>query len=309
VKLKDGSVFRGTILEYVHGDHVDLLLPSGQTRRFPMADVAYQGPASGASEDSSGSADDSDSDRDADDSSSAPPPPTAPPAPARSQRRAPRADSNDVDVHVTSDRDDVALLVRTGQSDFDGYGAGYRTFVAVSGSARNYALVCNAPCDAQLPKGVHRMALSLGSGRAVETDKSVTLEGPSTIRAHYDSRSGTRAGGWVLFGLSMAAGLGLFAAGELHTTQNCFGNSFNGTTYGGGCANTPAPDQGQVAAGLAIAIVGPLLSLALILQHDQAQIEIVPDNGARLIRSPGRGGEALMAAPASAPGPAVRVRF
>jgi hypothetical protein len=178
VKLKDGSVFRGTILEYVSGDHVDLLLPSGQTHRFPMSEVTYQGPVSGASEEASDSASDSDLDD----------------TPARSTRAAPRANSNAVDVHVSSDQDDVALLFRTGQSDFDAYGAGYRTFVAVSGSARNCALVCNTPCDTQLPKGVHRMALSLGGGRAVEADKPVHVEDPSTLRVHYESRSGARAG-------------------------------------------------------------------------------------------------------------------
>jgi hypothetical protein len=45
VKLKDGSLFRGTITALVAGDHVDLLLLSGETRQFTMSEVAYAGPA------------------------------------------------------------------------------------------------------------------------------------------------------------------------------------------------------------------------------------------------------------------------
>jgi hypothetical protein len=49
VQLKDGSFFRGTIMALVAGDHVELLLPSGETRRFSMADVETAGPASSTS--------------------------------------------------------------------------------------------------------------------------------------------------------------------------------------------------------------------------------------------------------------------
>jgi hypothetical protein len=48
VQLKDGRAFRGTITESAPGDHFDLLLPSGQVRRFPASDVAYAGPAANA---------------------------------------------------------------------------------------------------------------------------------------------------------------------------------------------------------------------------------------------------------------------
>jgi hypothetical protein len=289
VKLKDGSIFRGTIVELVPSDHVDLLLPSGETRRFPIADVAYQGPAPT--------------------SSPAPPPAVPAPGPAPAERPpvpsepqpAISGKSGEVDVHVTSDQDDVALLVRTGQSDFEGYGAGYRTFVAVSGSSRNYELVCNAPCDARLPAGSHRLALSQNGGRAVEAEKPVHLTEPSSIRVHYESRSGARVGGWLLFGGSLAGGLALMAAGELSSKQDC------STGY---CLDMPNPDMGEVGAGAAIAILGPLLSLAFILQHDQANIEIVPANMSGSLKLPGSwGSERVLAAPSNAPGAGVRVRF
>src|SRR5579883_414389 len=90
VHLKDGSVFRGTITERVPRDHVDLLTPNGQTRRFPMSEVTYAGPAQGGA---GGSV----------------------PEPAVTVR------ANKVDVHVASDQSDVQLLVRVGQSEATGW--------------------------------------------------------------------------------------------------------------------------------------------------------------------------------------------
>jgi hypothetical protein len=45
VTLKNGSRYRGMILEFVPGDHVDLRLPSGEVKRFAMVEVAYAGEA------------------------------------------------------------------------------------------------------------------------------------------------------------------------------------------------------------------------------------------------------------------------
>jgi hypothetical protein len=42
--MKNGDIYRGTIIELVRGDHVVLLLPSGESRRFDTSDVASAGP-------------------------------------------------------------------------------------------------------------------------------------------------------------------------------------------------------------------------------------------------------------------------
>jgi hypothetical protein len=173
VKLKDGSIFRGTITELVPRDHVDLLLPGGQTRRFPAADVAYAGPA-------------------------ARPPAGAPPGPALPQG---------AKVHVESDQDDVQLLVRTGQVEGEAWG--YRGAVAMT--ARDYANLCTAPCDTHLPLGQHRLALSMHGGHVVEADDPVEVRGPTTVQAHYDSRLGVRVGGYILIVATLVTGVVLIA--------------------------------------------------------------------------------------------------
>jgi hypothetical protein len=61
VRLKDGSLLRGTISELLAGDSVTIVTVTGEVRKFSIADVTYAGPAS---------------------AERGPPPPAAPPTPA-----------------------------------------------------------------------------------------------------------------------------------------------------------------------------------------------------------------------------------
>src|SRR5260370_29801663 len=45
VRLKDGGIARGTIVELIPNDSVTIQLVSGQTRKFPMSSAIYAGPA------------------------------------------------------------------------------------------------------------------------------------------------------------------------------------------------------------------------------------------------------------------------
>jgi hypothetical protein len=176
---------------------------------------------------------------------------------------------------------------------------GYRSWVAIAGTARSYALVCNAPCDTKVPLGAHRMALAQGGGRAVEVDEPVRFAGPSTLHVHYESRLGMRVAGWVILGVASIAGTILIYDAASKTTQDC---------TGGFCTQAPKMDEGEVAAGLITTTVGSLLSLAFILQRDQAHIELVPQSTARLLPLPGRS-ERVNVGPSEAPGVGVRLRF
>jgi hypothetical protein len=174
VKLKDGSVFRGTITELVPHDHIDLLLPGGKTRRFAPADVAYAGPAVRPP---------------------GQPAPAAPPVP------------QGVPVHIESDQEDVQVLVRTGQVEGEGWS--YRGPIGLI--ARDYGNICTAPCDTQVPPGQHRLALSLHGGHVVEAEDPVEVRGPSTLRASYDSRLVVRVVGYVVTVASLVTGIVLVA--------------------------------------------------------------------------------------------------
>jgi hypothetical protein len=259
VKLKDGSVFRGTITELVAKDHVDLLMPSGQTRRFKLADVAYAGPVGR--------------------------PPVGPPEPAPGVR----ADS--VDVHVASDQADVQLLVRTGQAQ--GAAWGYRGSISIE--SREYGIVCTAPCDAQLPAGLQRLALSHHGGSAVEADDPVDLRPRSTLQAHYESRAGVRIAGYVIGTAGVITGVVLIL-----------------TSFDYGCNGVPGcqvvQNEGQLIGGIVVFIASAIVGGILSGIPDHADIQLVSQAASRWMQVPGTT-EAVGAAPVDGMGMALRVRF
>jgi hypothetical protein len=248
VTLKDGSMFRGTILENVVGDHVDLQMASGEVRRFAAADVSYAGPAS---------------------------PPALPPPPPPPPERA-RVDAEGNAVHFEATTPDTDFHVRT--SEATGMGWAGRGIVAVV--VKGYDHICPAPCDKTLPSGSYRFALSQGGGTPAEADGAIHISGPSTVRGTYVSNQGLRVAGWVVMVGSIAAGLGMMWAGITQKSQDC-----STVSYGGSCIPTYSPNTGLLYGGLGVTTLGPLLSLILILQHDHADISVVPlSTGA--IRSP-----------------------
>jgi hypothetical protein len=245
VRLKDGSIYRGTIVELVPDDHVDLVLPSGQTRRFQMNDVAYAGSAATR-----------------EDAPAATPPPA--PAPSAAGERAPKAG-----LHLEANQPDVQFLVRVGQAEATGFGYawGGGGFVSFVGHSREYALICTAPCDGELPNGIHRLALSLGGGKAIEAADPVELQGPATLHGTYESRAGTRTLGWVLFGVSLGAG-SLIAATSLRTRQTCDSTGF--------CYTDKAINGTQLGIGVGVMLVGGIVGAILGATKDKAIIEVVP---------------------------------
>ncbi len=232
VRLKDGSFFRGTILELVPNDHVDLLLPSGEKRRFPMTDVATAEPGAGATP------------------ATAPP---SPPAPA-----APTAGADTVRVHFEAADPDMRLLrtVRYGE---------------LAGAPRGYQVVCTTPCDASLPRGATDLALATASGRPVETEKPIVVEGVSTLRGSIASHRSTRIAGAVTLGATLLAGAGIFTWGLAEEEDDC--DQANGSN---GCSRHVARNWGIVAAGGAILAVGLAVGIPLIALRDRAHIEVVP---------------------------------
>jgi len=255
VRLKDGSVFRGTITERVPSDHVDLLMPTGQTRRFHMSDVSYAGAASHP-EGGGG------------------------PEPA--------------DVHVASDQADVQLLVRVGQSEAVGWT--FRGAIELEG--RQYAIVCTAPCDAQLPSGLQRLALSRHGGGAVEADDPVQLHGPATLYTHYDSHAAIRTVGWVI---GFASGIGGIVIMVLSFDFSCS----QAQEQAGQCSFV---NTGQFIAGLAVAIVGGIVGGIMAGIGDSATIQLVPTTTSSPLRLPGAS-ESLVGATPEAPGLGLRARF
>jgi hypothetical protein len=190
-----------------------------------------------------------------------PPDSTAPPNPSP-----PRA--NTVGVHVTSDQEDVELLVPTTQGRLTSSGFQWGGgSLAYYGEPRGYAIVCSAPCNARLPKGTWRLALSPDGHSVVEPDQPVTLTGPSKLETHYESNRAMRVFGWVLFGASLAIG----------STVAILSISVDGKPV----------DGTELGVGVGVGLGGGILGLVLTRAQDSASIQVVPQSSATAVRIPG----------------------
>jgi hypothetical protein len=278
VKLKDGSLYRGTITELVPKSHVVLLLPSGESRRFSMADVVFAGAAP---------------------TPQAPAPSEPAPAPPAAEPKITVLGSK-ATVHLTASEPDTQFLLREGQS---------QGVVATRGGVRgfaasHYADICTAPCDATLPEGSHRLALSRSGGAPVETTDPIVLSGPSTLKGTYISQHGTRVTGVVLLvvGLVVGTTLEVLALSVLKDDSctpdaNCY------------CPFTFRPNVPALVVGGAIEVVGLIAGLALTTQRDHAIIEVVPQSPTPLPVASGVTVRERPATPGDSQGLALRIRF
>jgi homeobox protein ESX1 len=289
VKLKDGSMYRGVIMELAVGDHVTLRLDSGESMRFVAADVAYAGSA---------------------DAAPAPPllplpplPPAPPPPPPASPESPPPVPVSvaEAKVRFESASPDVDFHLRTEDATAVGW-SGRGGYVVLHG----YKHICAAPCDATLPAGRQRLALSQSGGVPIEADDVVDISGPSKVTGTYESHRGTRTTGLIVLLGSPVVG-GIMMAASIHSGHDCSEQAVTGS-----CSPTTNLDGGLLGGGIAVVTVGTLAGLLLMLQGDHATITVAPlDAAAASPRPSGKTEGAWLAASpaASAPGLGVRLTF
>ncbi|HEV3192368.1 MAG TPA: hypothetical protein VGY54_17780, partial [Polyangiaceae bacterium] len=174
VRLKDGGIARGTIVELVPNDSVTIQLVNGQTRKFPMSSVTYAGPARG---DVSGSQAPSESG-------------TAPNVTVYGERAT---------IRLTSgDREDQNLTFHVKTS-------GGRGSIEEGGFSR----LCTAPCKIDLTAGAQRFGLSHRDGDLVVADSDLVLRGNETIAGQIVDRHGVRLAGVLTTFIGGPVGFGL----------------------------------------------------------------------------------------------------
>jgi hypothetical protein len=243
VRLPDGSMFRGTIQELVVGDHVDLQLHSGQVRRFAMKDVAFAGPAA----------------RD--------PAALAPtPAPSAASATVATGDATSVRVHFDSSTPHLTFAARTGSATVTGSVGGH----GYAGIATAYTDLCIAPCDATLPSGMVRLALSKDGRGPVEADEPVVLREPSTVQGTYVDQRGVRTAGWITMFGAPVLGVVLMAT-AFSRSSTC-----DSTGY---CSTTASVDSARLGAGVAVSVVGAFVGFILTMQRDSASLRVLPRAG------------------------------
>lgn len=252
VKLKNGGILRGTIAELVPGGTVTIVTMTGETKKIPMAEVQYAGPAAGMP-------------------GAAPP---ATPAPASGPRPLIQVNGRDAPLYLRSSQSEVTFYMRTstseGSSVSTGAMVGSRGFGAVGGgtsvfSGRTYARICTAPCEATVPAGQYTLALSKGTGNPVEDEQLVRVDGPATLAGKYTSYAGLRAAGFVITLASVVTGFYLiftsFGKEECDAATNVCDRKV---------------DQSRLFTGLGVTIGGAIIGGIMGSKGDDAEIRVIP---------------------------------
>jgi len=161
VRTKDGSIFRGELVEKVVNDHVTIKMATGEVKRIEWDDIE-----------------------------------TKPPPPARPQPE-PKPEAEVVVVSFTSDDPKATLQRYVGSGDVAvDYVTPYGTTVATGDAELSlYRDVCSSPCTQHVsPEGRFRVA---GEGLIPTESFTLSKGGPNHVAASMSSR-GKRTAGKVL---------------------------------------------------------------------------------------------------------------
>jgi hypothetical protein len=180
VLLHDGSMFRGTISELVAGDHVVIILASGESKRFAFSTVRYAGPSPGA------------------------PPLGASPAPVPSPAAVSTFESGPFPVQFLATVPGLTFyrLNRSVSTVQLGLAAGTITHESLSE-------ICRAPCVAPLERGTYFLSLGIPGEYPVPANVGVRVTSPTSVQASYESRSDFRLAGWLVVAGSVVVGTAL----------------------------------------------------------------------------------------------------
>jgi len=96
---------------------------------------------------------------------------------------------------------------------FGGYGIGYGAAPYYGEVVtRTYQPICEAPCDAMLLSGRHRLALSLDGKRPIEVNQPIDLTADAIVEGRYVDKSRIRKAGWAVFAAGAITGMALMFA-------------------------------------------------------------------------------------------------
>ncbi len=135
-----------------------------------------------------------------------------------------------------------------------------------------YSLLCDAPCDRELPRAGFALAFSRREGPLVRVTVPFGVDGHTGVRVRWDDRSGLRDAGLFTLVLGAPAGAGL--AIIPFAVDRATGGSDDAYFV------TSVAGAGVLAASIAIAIV-------LLTMEDRASFsaEPLPDDASELFRS------------------------
>jgi hypothetical protein len=285
IRLKNGGLLRGTIVELVPGATVTVLLPTGETRKVLLSDTTFAGraadePTAGGSQPNAAS-------------------PSSEPTPQVGDETRPKPYATihaaAARVRLVGSQPGLTFHLQTGSAAYSGGLPG-----ASAEAARGYSRLCTAPCSIELPAGYHRFGLSDPSGALAHGNDEIAVKDSDTVRGTYNSKAGVRTLGWLL----IPAGIGAFAGLSAY--------AFNGAATldcmapPAGCHMTP--NLGVFMAGILVVPVAAMGTFFLVRVSDTASLEVIPAGAAPIGPVQGAARRTLEGS-APEPGLTLRVRF
>lgn len=174
VRLKDGSLYRGTIAAK-SPERVEIVLITGKVQSFEMSEVDYAGPAEAM--------------------------PIAPQPKAEASAEPPADAPVDASVKLQSNPSGLTFhrLIRTSEEDDE---------KEDEDPEERFEQICTAPCSTTLPPGTHVLAVSQEGDHPVGARRIAIPPGDSTLTADYKftSHSDRRTAAMLIFIGGLAAG-------------------------------------------------------------------------------------------------------
>lgn len=160
----------------------------------------------------------------------------------------------------------VSFGVGFGGYGWGGYGVGYGAAPYYGEVVtRAYQPICEAPCDATLLSGRHRLALSLEGRKPIEVRQPIDLTADSVVEGRYVDKSRIRKAGWAVFAAGAITGMALmFASVNYRYDPTVIGQQIR------------YPPMFYTGVGLFISSI--ITGSVLASQDDEAQLNVYPVN-------------------------------
>lgn len=145
---------------------------------------------------------------------------------------------------------------------YGGYGFGVAPYYGEI-VTKAYQPICEAPCEATLLSGRHRMALTLRGGAPVNVRQPVDVSVPSIVEGRYVDKSRLRKAGWAVFVTGAVAGMVMmFASVDYRNDPFVNGNQIR--------------NPGVFYSGVGIFLSSIIAGSVLAAQNDEAYVNVFP---------------------------------
>ena len=246
VYKKDGTFYRGTVVERDPKGSVTMQLATGKTVTIPMIDVEYAGPTESApgrkdqKPDSEGT--------------------------VSGEEGQPKAETAHVQAHVTGSRPGLRLHVE---------GARAQAFAVVGNQVASFTTsmfipVCDMPCDVPADPGTYKLGVSKGEDGSVVDAGTVTIPNNDVqLDTKYTSRALVRGLGWAVTLGGLGVGTYMLVDGIGGSHEKCDADGLN-------CSMVSDSSTTEIVLGTTLMIAGPIVGIIMAGTPDKAHISVRP---------------------------------